>query len=100
VGARGRAGLELALLTGMRLQEWSTVLLPELGEGVRRPDQPAEFALRALAAYNVSALGPDGRRVMPQRGEYRPVLRSSDLPAPRRLMIHGLDQLTQHALDE
>lgn len=28
---RNRAALEVALLTGMRLQEWSTLLLPELG---------------------------------------------------------------------
>ncbi|MGW4241177.1 tyrosine-type recombinase/integrase [Nocardia sp. NPDC004722] len=28
---RSRAGVELALVTGMRLGEWSTVLLPELG---------------------------------------------------------------------
>ncbi|GAA1595775.1 tyrosine-type recombinase/integrase [Actinoplanes couchii] len=28
---RNRAACELALLTGMRLQEWSTLLLPELG---------------------------------------------------------------------
>ncbi|MEU4711626.1 site-specific integrase [Nocardia salmonicida] len=28
---RSRAGVELALLTGMRIGEWSTILLPELG---------------------------------------------------------------------
>ncbi|GAQ54902.1 tyrosine-type recombinase/integrase [Streptomyces acidiscabies] len=48
---RNRAGVELALLTGMRLQEWSTVLLPELGTGVRRPGEPADFGLSACAKF-------------------------------------------------
>ncbi|GAA2459166.1 hypothetical protein GCM10010433_71670 [Streptomyces pulveraceus] len=43
---RNRAGAELALMTGMRKREWSTVLLPEL---VRRPEGPAEFPLQACA---------------------------------------------------
>ncbi|KUN57219.1 hypothetical protein AQJ46_48495 [Streptomyces canus] len=35
---RNRAACELALLTGMRIQEWSTLLLPELGlEASARP---------------------------------------------------------------
>ncbi|MFJ8624891.1 site-specific integrase [Kitasatospora sp. NPDC093550] len=35
---RNRAACELALMTGMRIQEWSTLLLPELGlESGRRP---------------------------------------------------------------
>lgn len=34
---RHRVAVELALLIGMRKQEWSTLLLPELGEGWRRP---------------------------------------------------------------
>ncbi|MEU8971644.1 site-specific integrase [Streptomyces monashensis] len=35
---RNRAACELALMTGMRIQEWSTLLLPELGLlGGRRP---------------------------------------------------------------
>lgn len=35
---RNRSALELALMTGMRIQEWSTLLLPELGlTGGHRP---------------------------------------------------------------
>ena len=45
--------MELALLTGMRLQEWSTLLLPELGEGVRRPDEPVVFELQKCAKYEL-----------------------------------------------
>ncbi len=53
---RNRAAAELALLTGMRLQEWSTVLLPELGmvpggESPHRPGEPVEFGLRRCAKY-------------------------------------------------
>lgn len=48
---RGRAALELALLTGMRLQEWSTLLLPELGVGSRRPGEPVTFRLQKCAKY-------------------------------------------------
>lgn len=43
---RNRAGAELALMTGMRKREWSTVLEPELD---RRPEGPAEFGLQACA---------------------------------------------------
>ncbi|MGV4923833.1 hypothetical protein K2224_00605 [Streptomyces sp. BHT-5-2] len=43
---RNRAAAELALMTGMRKREWSTVLLPELA---RRPEGPAEFPLQACA---------------------------------------------------
>jgi len=55
---RNRAATELALLTGTRLQEWSTVLLPELGiePGVgviRRPGEPLEFTLRRCAKYGI-----------------------------------------------
>ncbi|NRQ39373.1 hypothetical protein HII36_47255 [Nonomuraea sp. NN258] len=50
---RGRAGLELALLTGMRLQEWSTLLLPELGEDIRRPGEPVVFELQKCAKYEL-----------------------------------------------
>jgi integrase len=39
---RSRAGAELALLTGMRLGEWSTVLLPELGIDLARVHRPGE----------------------------------------------------------
>ncbi|MEU1288288.1 site-specific integrase [Kitasatospora sp. NPDC005856] len=48
---RERAAADLALMTGMRLQEWSTVLLPELGVGHRRPGEPVEFTLQACAKY-------------------------------------------------
>jgi site-specific recombinase XerD len=53
---RNRAAAELALLTGMQLQEWSTLLLPELGiepgtSAARRPGDPVEFSLRRCAKY-------------------------------------------------
>ncbi|MGW5401965.1 site-specific integrase [Streptomyces sp. NPDC003952] len=48
---RGRAAADLALMSGMRLQEWSTVLLPELAIGTRRAGEPAEFTLQACAKY-------------------------------------------------
>jgi integrase len=46
---RSRAAVELALLTGMRLGEWSTVLLPELSLDAGRPDRGVEFRLSACA---------------------------------------------------
>lgn len=48
---RSKAGLELALLTGMRKQEWSTLLLPEIGEGWWNPGEPVEFDLQECAKY-------------------------------------------------
>jgi integrase len=50
---RNRAALELALMTGMRLREWSTVLLPELGIGGRRPAAGVEFTLQECAKYGL-----------------------------------------------
>ncbi|WP_051853509.1 site-specific integrase [Streptomyces aureocirculatus] len=43
---RNRAACELALLTGMRIQEWSTLLLPELGlmDGQRSPTTVIDLA--------------------------------------------------------
>jgi integrase len=48
---RSRAAADLALSTGMRAQEWSTVLLAELGVGARRPGRSAVFELQACAKY-------------------------------------------------
>jgi hypothetical protein len=48
---RNRAAADLALSTGMRPEEWSTVLLPELGAGWRRPGESVEFALQACAKF-------------------------------------------------
>lgn len=48
---RNRAAADLALSTGMRPEEWSTVLLPELGAGRRRPGEPIDFAVQACAKY-------------------------------------------------
>jgi site-specific recombinase XerD len=45
---RNRAAAELALMTGMRKREWSTVLVPELA---RLPGGAAEFTLQACAKY-------------------------------------------------
>ena len=48
---RNRAAADLALSTGMRPQEWATVLLPELGAGSRRPGEPVVFTVQACAKY-------------------------------------------------
>ena len=48
---RNRAAADLALCTGMRPEEWSTVLLPELGVGWRRPGEGVEFPVQACAKY-------------------------------------------------
>jgi hypothetical protein len=48
---RNRAAADLGLSTGMRPEEWSTVLLPELGVGHRRHGEPVEFAVQACAKY-------------------------------------------------
>ncbi|MGW0749799.1 tyrosine-type recombinase/integrase [Streptomyces sp. NPDC002587] len=48
---RNRAAADLAVLTGMRPGEWSTVLLPELGVGARRSGEPMELVLQACAKY-------------------------------------------------
>jgi integrase len=48
---RNRAAADLALSTGMRPEEWSTVLLPELRVGQRRPGEAVEFAVQACAKY-------------------------------------------------
>jgi len=48
---RNRAAADLALSTGMRPEEWSTVLLPELGAGCRGPGESVEFAVQACAKY-------------------------------------------------
>lgn len=49
---RNRAACELALMTGMRIQEWSTLLLPELGltAGWRPPTATVDLA--ECAKYN------------------------------------------------
>ncbi|MER5358844.1 site-specific integrase [Streptomyces sp. NPDC002785] len=48
---RNRASSELALMTGMRIQEWATLLLPELGlENGQRPPT-ADVELAACAKY-------------------------------------------------
>ena len=48
---RNRAAVDLALCTGMRPEEWSTVLLPELGVGQRSAGAPVNFAVQACAKY-------------------------------------------------
>ncbi|MFI6554077.1 hypothetical protein [Streptomyces griseus] len=48
---RSRAAADLALTSGMRPQEWSTVLLPELAVGTRRTGEGTEFDLQACAKY-------------------------------------------------
>ncbi|MET7388300.1 hypothetical protein ACFYPT_04250 [Streptomyces sp. NPDC005529] len=59
---RSRAAADLAVTSGMRPQEWSTVLLPELAVGMRRPGEGAEFDLQACAKYKkhrVAYVPPD-----------------------------------------
>lgn len=51
---RNRAAADLALCTGMRWQEWSTVLLPELGIGTAAPGTAAEFTAQACAKYGTA----------------------------------------------
>lgn len=48
---RNRGASDLALGTGMRWQEWATVLLPELGVGVGHPVREVEFTVQACAKY-------------------------------------------------
>ncbi len=48
---RNRAACELALMTGMRLQEWSTLLLPELGLAGGPKPATADVDLAACAKY-------------------------------------------------
>jgi site-specific recombinase XerD len=48
---RNRAAADLALSTGMRPGEWSTVLLPELSAGRRGPGEAVVFAVQACAKY-------------------------------------------------
>ena len=47
---RSRAAADLALCTGMRPEEWSTVLLPELGIG-HNPRRAVTFPVQACAKY-------------------------------------------------
>ncbi|MFJ9155067.1 tyrosine-type recombinase/integrase [Streptomyces sp. NPDC102270] len=48
---RNRAACELALMTGMRIQEWSTLLLPELGLLDGRQPAFADVDLKACAKF-------------------------------------------------
>lgn len=48
---RNRAAADLALVTGIRLQEWSTLLLPELGIGAAVPRGDVEVDLGVCAKY-------------------------------------------------
>lgn len=57
---RNRAACELALLTGMRIQEWSTLLLPELGllDGQRPSTTYADLSVCAKGKYPRSVYVP------------------------------------------
>ncbi|MEW2522808.1 hypothetical protein [Actinacidiphila alni] len=57
---RNRACCELALLTGMRIQEWSTLLLPELGlmDGGRPQTTYADLSACAKGGYPRSVYVP------------------------------------------
>ena len=48
---RSRAGAQLGLLTGMRLGEWSNLLLPELGLDTGLPREGVEIQLAACAKF-------------------------------------------------
>lgn len=49
---RNRAACELALMTGMRVQEWATVLMPELGLETGLRPQSTDLSLSACAQYS------------------------------------------------
>ena len=48
---RNRAAADLALCTGMRPEEWATVLLPELAIGWRRQGEGVGFPVQTCAKY-------------------------------------------------
>ncbi|WP_329560876.1 hypothetical protein OG711_26675 [Streptomyces uncialis] len=48
---RNRAGSDMALGSGMRWREWSTVLMPEIGLWPGMPGGAAEFTVQACAKY-------------------------------------------------
>jgi site-specific recombinase XerD len=48
---RNRAACELALMTGMRIQEWATLLLPELGLTAGARPRTTDIDLAACAKY-------------------------------------------------
>ncbi|MFE6826232.1 hypothetical protein [Streptomyces sp. NPDC057690] len=48
---RNRAACELALMTGMRLEEWSTLLQPELGLAYGPKPATADLDLAACAKF-------------------------------------------------
>lgn len=48
---RNRAAADLALGTGMRWAEWSTLLLPELGIGAGHRVEQVDFTVQACAKY-------------------------------------------------
>ncbi|WP_406399631.1 site-specific integrase [Streptomyces sp. NBC_00879] len=49
---RNRAACELALMTGMRVQEWATILMPELGLETGLRPQSTDLSLSACAKYS------------------------------------------------
>lgn len=57
---RNRAACELALMTGMRIQEWSTLLLPELGlmDGQRPASTYVDLSVCAKGKYPRSTYVP------------------------------------------
>ncbi|MCX4669632.1 site-specific integrase [Streptomyces sp. NBC_01381] len=75
---RGRASEETALLTGMRKQEWSTLLIPELGEGWDNPAISSDFRLQACAKYKIA--------------------RDAYVPAAAHQMIHHYRQFERNAV--
>ncbi|WP_439948069.1 hypothetical protein [Streptomyces sp. BBFR109] len=53
---RDRAGADIALGSGTRWREWSTVLLPEIGLWPGMPGGAAEFTVQACAKYGKDRL--------------------------------------------
>lgn len=100
---RHRAAVELALLTGMRKQEWSTLLLPELGEGWRRPADPVDLAVQACAKYRrrrvvyvpVAALRMQDVYLLLERPDL--VRRSARALATRRADLFVVDRIDHEA---
>ncbi|WP_119730098.1 hypothetical protein [Thermomonospora amylolytica] len=99
---RNRAAVELALMTGMRKREWSSVLLPELATGDRRPGDPVRFWLQACAKYGrqrevyvpVAALDLIGTYVLLERREL--AARSAGRLARRRRELFVVDDIDRN----
>ncbi|MFJ6372628.1 site-specific integrase [Streptomyces virginiae] len=97
---RNRAACELALMTGMRVHEWSTLLLPELGlEDGRRP-ATADVDLAACAKYGRPRSVYVPRDAMELMGPYLLLERPEIVAkAQRTLRRHCRDLFVVHRVE-